>query len=751
MKLAASEIALGAEARIAKKLALKRRLQRGRWGRKAALAVAAVCATAFGGATTAARAGDSPACPSSTHEPYSMQLKALTGSGGADLTVTVAATSGCALPEVLKKIQLKTFAADGSLAKTSNITDVEAPGGIATDIDLGDVPRDRQIEADVLVQAGTPERTYVLRGTTKTLLRPDLVVEEITPQQTLVGKPVVIRAVIGERNGDVGATAVVSMSAIPGATEAVVVPPGGHVTVNFAAVTFAAAVPVELTVKVDGAAPAETDTANNERTATLDVTEHQLPTPRTVLFPSLVGYGAQFNNHLYAPITPWPAGQGYGNVEEKVKKLEPQLVRIFYNDNWDGNADGRHPEWQTNYASLVDVVKLAQETGATIDISFQNLGSARLPANYAPSMAKFADVLEDLVRNHGLTNVRWAEVGNEPNSPGGLVTLDDYNALYRALHAQLVARDLREQIQLMGGGLVENANSATRNHYEWMKWIAANMGDILDAYAEHVYWIYNDSGRLEYRLRDSAHLLNDVLPAEQRKPTYMMEFGIRGFNTCGTKPPLPLQNVVYYRDESCTDIWRTNIAGFQQLWFNIDSAQLGVAGTAKWDAFWGSYDLSSPNNQLYWMIGPPTEGSPVTPTYNAMSLLFHTTVPGWQIVGVEPWEENDRAVPTYGIEGHSSSDQPEKELVAYSGPQGELTVVGLDTHGKNLNTASPDQPSEYSIGGLPANTAFNLALWNATGDGTNSIAGTVTANAAGVVRFTVPLQAAFALTTVPVS
>ena len=33
-------------------------------------------------------------------------------------------------------------------------------------------------------------------------------------------------------------------------------------------------------------------------------------------------------------------------------------------------------------------------------------------------MKKFADVLEDLVRNHGLTNVRWAEVGNEPNSGG---------------------------------------------------------------------------------------------------------------------------------------------------------------------------------------------------------------------------------------------------------------------------------------------------------------------------------------------
>jgi hypothetical protein len=209
--------------------------------------------------------------------------------------------------------------------------------------------------------------------------------------------------------------------------------------------------------------------------------------------------------------------------------------------------------------------------------------------------------------------------------------------------------------------------------------------------------------------------------------------------------------VVYYRDESCTDIWRTNIAGFQQLWFDIDSAQLGVAGTSKWDAYWSRYDLSSVNNQLYWTIGPPTEGSPLTPTYYAESLLFHTTEPGWQIIRVDPWAADDSSVSAYEIEGHSSADQPEKELAAYAGPDGELTIVGLDTHGRALNTASPDPAPAYSIGGLPPNTPFTLALWNATGDGTNSIAGTVVSNDAGVARFEVPLQAAFALTTVSIS
>jgi len=52
---------------------------------------------------------------------------------------------------------------------------------------------------------------------------------------------------------------------------------------------------------------------------------------------------------------------------------------------------------------------------------------------------------------------------------------------------------------------------------------------------------------------------------------------------------------------------------------------------------------------------------------------------------------------------------------------------------------------------LPANTQFNLAVWNATGDGKNVIEQPVATNAAGVARFTVPLQATFALTTLPVS
>jgi hypothetical protein len=723
---------------------MKRHRTGGRWDRKVAFAVALVFAAAFAGAPPAARADDAPQCPASSAGAYTMQLRALTGPAGADLTVTVTSKAGCALPDAFTSIRVRTFGASGALMRTQDLVGVSASHGVANEIALGRIPRHRRVVADVAFEAGAPAATYVLHGAVRTLLRPDLVIEEVTPQQTLAGRPVAITALVAEANGDVGAAATVSMSAIPGAVERVVVPPGGRVAVRFAELSFPAATQIKVTAKVESALPAETDVGNNVLSGTLDVTEHQLSTPRIVLFPSLLGYGAQFGMHLYTAITPWPTAVRSGDVEEKVRSLEPQLVRIFYNDNWDGNANGKFPDWQANYESFVKVVQFAQDAGATIEISFQNLGNAMLAP--APAMAKFADVLEELVRADRLTNVRWVEVGNEPNSPTGAVTLQQYNAMNRALHEELIARGLHDRIQLMGGGLIESGGA--RHHYAWMKWIGANMNDVFDAYAQHVYWWYDTPGRFEYRLRDVAHLVNEVLPPSQRKPMYMMEYGVRGENMCGTKPPFAN---LYYRDASCSEIWRTNIAAFQQLWFNIDAAQVGVAGTSKWDAYWSMYDRSSVVNQLYWMVGPPSEGSPLTPTYHAMSLLFHVTSPGWEIVRVDPWEPEDWGVPTYGGAGLSASnDQPEQELVGYAGPNGELTIVGLDSHGWNLNTVSEGSPSQYSIGGLPPDTKFKLAVWNAAGDGTNTVAGTVVTNAAGVARFEVPLQAAFALTTVPV-
>jgi hypothetical protein len=703
------------------------------WSRMARLLIAVACGAILAAPTPAGASGEPP---------FSLQLGVLTGPQGGDLRIQVVPDPGEAAVSVLRQVRVQV---NGKL--TRELKDVAAPGGIAN-VHLESVARNATVNVKVHFKSEDSHRLYEVRTETAARLRPDLVVTAVSaPPQTLSTRAVDVVADISELNTDNGATATVTLMLGPtpvAAPKTVTVPAGGDLAIPFVGVQLTTVSSAELTVVIDGADPFETDATNNVGTTTVEVTEHELV--RTdVLVPSLGGYGLQFNNHVYAPITPWPAGTGYGDFEDKAKALQPHIVRIFYNDNWEENNDNTHPEWPQNYASFVRTVQLAQEAGAIIDIAYQTLANARRTP--AASMAKFADVLEELVVDEGLTNVRWAEVGNEANST--TVTLSEYEALIRALDAELVANGLDDHIGLMGPGLVELAANPTRNHYEWQKALATSMGDVFDAWGEHVYWNYNDAGRLEYRLRDAWHLMNDVLPPEQRKPVYLMEYGIRGLGACGTKPASA--NTYYAADPTCPEIWRTRIAGFQQLWFAIGSAQLGFTGAAKWDAYWGVYDRTINPPQVYWTVGPPTEGSPLTPSYHAMALLFHTTVPGWQVIRVAPWDESDWGVTTYGIEGHSSKDTPEKELAAYTGPNGELTILGLDTHGRALDTPSAQSPPDYSIGGLPSNSTFNLVVWNAGGNGENSLAGTVTTDASGVARFAVPLHAAFSLTTLPVS
>ena len=687
-----------------------------RWKRAALLA----CVVIAYGAEGAAVAADSPATE--------LELSALTGPEGADLYIKAPA-GATRFEHVL--IHIRSPQGLGERAnRILTLKDVAAPAGVAT-IDLGEVGRGAAVTVGALTRRQSPPRIAIHSGKTIVKLRPDLAVAAVhAPPQTLSTRPIDIVADISELNGETGAKATVTLMLGPtpvAAPQAVTVPAGGTFSVTFEDVKLTTAMSAELTVLIDGAAPFETDATNNSGRTKVEVTEHEL-VRSNVLIDALGGYGAQFNQHVYAPVTNAPPGS-LPDMEAKAKALEPQLVRIFYNDNW----EERLPTAPQNLESFIRTVQLAQESGATINITYQTASVARL--NPVPSMIRFVAVLEDLVVARGFTNVRWVTVQNEPNTPGAALTLDQYNALYRALHAQLVSRGLRDHLKLMGGDLIES--SGARHQEIWFEYIEQNMNDILDAYSVHIYWQYFDIPRMEFRLKDVRRIVTEEIAPEAQKPTYIMEFGVRGLSSFAGKPPL---SFAYWEDG--TEMRKTNVAAFQQLWFNIASAQLGYTGTSKWDAFWGLYDNSSVNNQSYWMFGTAAEGWPVFPTYYALQLLLQTTERGWQVVQVAPWEDDDWQVGT--------ADEAEKELAAYASTDGKLTLMGLDTHARNLNAASDERP-QYSIGGLPASTTFNLALWNAAGNGESSLGGTVTTDGAGVARFEVPLHAAFSLTTIPVS
>ena len=173
----------------------------------------------------------------------------------------------------------------------------------------------------------------------------------------------------------------------------------------------------------------------------------------------------------------------------------------------------------------------------------------------------------------------------------------------------------------------------------------------------------------------------DALPAETRKPVYVTEFGVRGSRPVGGAGAgswddgSPLEN--------------TNVSAFQQAWFALQAARSGFVGAVKWDAYFGRYDS---RDQAFGLIGPPGEGWPLGPVYNALRLLTRATRPGWTVGAVD------------GVSGS-------KVVTAFAGPAGELTVAGLDAAGSRLNTASGTSVS-YAIAGLPPNARLNLALWN---------------------------------------
>ncbi len=71
---------------------------------------------------------------------------------------------------------------------------------------------------------------------------------------------------------------------------------------------------------------------------------------------------------------------------------------------------------------------------------------------------------------------------------------------------------------------------ATRRS-EWFRYMARNMGDLLDAWSVHVYWDFWEPDKIDDRLLHEVRAIYSVIPEEQRRPLYVTEFGVRGIGT----------------------------------------------------------------------------------------------------------------------------------------------------------------------------------------------------------------------------
>jgi hypothetical protein len=470
------------------------------------------------------------------------------------------------------------------------------------------------------------------------------------------------------------------------------VPAGGSRTVTF---------PVTLNDDDSYTIEARLPDSEISAQAPVDVTQFRADVAN-VLLPSLVGYGSQFNHGLFNPLWNPNVPPGAPGLQEKINTLEPQLVRVFFPNQ----AFTTQPEV---LPSFVETVERVQETGAVINVTWQS-GATSIELN----MSRFAAVLEDLIENRGITNLRWVTLLNEPNTTS--VSLATYQQLYRVLDRHLVAAGIRDQVRFMGGDLVRDRQR------EYFQYMAANMNDILDAYSVHIYWDYWDPGFFKDRLDDVRKIDREELPAAARKPIYITEYGVRGIRNVPGQPTLPRPGL--WSDG--TPMAQTNISAFQVGWFNVSSARLGYPGTVIWDLLPGKYNPSYVED--WSLLGPAPDFQP-RPGYFLLRLFTATTEPGWRIVGVD---------------GNSGA----KLLTAYDGAGG-TTVVGLDS-ADNQFVASSGQPTGYTVSGLPSLTTFKLVVWNRDGNGRLTSDQEVVTNDLGIARLSVPQHAVWALTTHPI-
>src|SRR3954467_8402904 len=657
-----------------------------------------IAAALLGIQPTGAQAQVTPTCDASS---YSLALQSLTGPPRADLVIRIAAkVPDCELPEsLIAQVTLLPF--KGAPPRTLTFGNVPAPGGVAT-VNLGRVPRLRRVQATVSFGA-----EVTLTDQAKTLLKPDLVLTRAsTARSVLLGRPFFVVAIVRERTKDVGLTAVVTVSADGSAlaTQTVTVGARRRVVVQVP-VSLSELGRIRLTVAVTPSAPVETTLKNNTRRTSVETTEFRLQ-ESTTLAQSFAGYGGQFNHHVYAAISRsvGVTEDNVGDMERKMRALHPEFSRIFFNGTAFNDAD--------RMQSFIRTVQLAQSTGTVINITWQ--GGALNVAN--GTIPKFANVLIDLVRNRGITNLRWLTLQNEPNRTK--ITKQAYEAQYRALDPYI--QSIRGQVKYMGGDLVRGPDVGAPDQEAWFQYMATNMADILDAYSIHVFWDYWDTQKLVDRLTEVRAIV-DALPESGRKPLYVAEYGVRGLRKFND---LPAGDPGVWEDG--TPMARTNINALQHAWFDVLAAELGYVGTSKWDSYFGKYDNGT---QAYFMIGSPANGWPLYPLYNLLQLFTSTVKRNWQVVAVDSVPDTSRI------------------LAAYLGQKKQLTVIGLDTVGAQLNTGTATT-SSYTVAGFPPSKPVNLLVWNANADGLVAPRQKVDADSNGVVNVTIAQHSVFVLTTV---
>jgi hypothetical protein len=375
-------------------------------------------------------------------------------------------------------------------------------------------------------------------------------------------------------------------------------------------------------------------------------------------------------------------------LEAKVIDLAPQHVRIFVHTSWwSPAADPQLKE------SVLRTIGLAQRAGATVNLTLWH-GPYEKPAECSRA---FADMVNDLIRNHQLTAIKYLTIQNEPNSTK--VSLEKYNTLYRSLDQSLRDLHLRDKINIVGGDLLSEEQEM------WFKDLQDNLADVCDGYSIHMYSDYWDDDHILKRLVIPRKIVDDM-PPEKRRPMYIMEFGVRGHRQGNEEPG---------RTPDGTTVYDTTIAGVQNAWVILEALNRGYVAMCQWEIYDAIYDRSL---MPYGTIGDVTSGWKKKPTFWLTRLFTHSCAPGWRALRV----------------GGNS-----RELIATAmlGRESEMTIYILNRR---------EQAEPIHISGLPPGKAFRQQIWNKTGDGTNSFGQNVIVDLSRHIHLIAPPRAMIALT-----
>jgi hypothetical protein len=397
--------------------------------------------------------------------------------------------------------------------------------------------------------------------------------------------------------------------------------------------------------------------------------------PDRVISPPLVGVGVEMNPWLYcAPNWGDVNEKNVKDVEQKVRELAPQHVRIFLELKWwDANAN---PSVRN---SFVKVCRLAAQSGATINATlWRGWGGKNTPQ----VASRMAEILQQLLAKDDLQAIRYITLQNEPNSTK--ITRASYVELYRKFDEALRERNIRDHFDIVGGDLLGNDQAP------WFNTMADQLNDVLDGWSVHMYWQYWDTDHIYNRL-NSARLIIEQIPPSHRKPMHLTEFGVRGIGWPKDTPG---------KYENGQPIATTTVHPVECAMAILEAMNFGYVSMLQWDAYDVRYDRSLMRTGV---IGEPKDGWPLKPGYDLLRLFTHTTLPHWRVIAVGGAHSQER-------------------VAAMRGSEGQLTIFALNC---------ANHPQTMTIGGLPKGD-WSMLSWNNDGKGKMSRAVPTNVSASGV-------------------